>query len=79
MCGNIAGLRKKFGYEGIDLLIVENNCGGIWKIRQKHIGDGIFRIKTKENLMPIHYQDVTPAQRAILDRIFKQIRLNVET
>ena len=69
-------LRQKFGYDDIDLLIVENGVRTMWRYKKQSVAHGITRIKTKVFLMPIHYADVTPAQFKILDKIFHQIRCN---
>ncbi len=71
----ISKLRKKFGYDDIDLLIIENGIRTIWRIKRQKVAPGITRIKTRRFLMPTHYTSTSPRQFKILDKIFKKIRV----
>ena len=68
-------LRQKFGYNDIDLLIIENLAHTFLNLRWHKIGRGITLAKTKFDLMPPHFQDTTPEQFKILDKIFLRIRV----
>ncbi len=68
-------LRQKFGYNDIDLLIIENLAHTFLNLRWHKIGRGITLAETKFDLMPPHFQDTTPEQFKILDKIFLRIRV----
>lgn len=69
-------LRQKFGYDDIDILVVENGVRTIWNLRRVWLGRGITKFKTRKFLMPVHYTDTTPEQYAVLDKIFSHIRVS---
>lgn len=68
-------IRDKFGYDDIDLLIIENGIRTFWRFRKQKISNGITRIKIRKFLMPAHYSDTSPEQFELLDRVFKNIRV----
>lgn len=72
-------LRHKFGYNDIDLLIIENGIRTFWRYKQQNIANGITRIKVRKFLMPAHYTDTTPEQFKWLDKIFNQIQVQKDT
>ncbi len=71
-------LRKKFGYDDIDLLIIENGICTLWPFRQRQIAPGITRIRVRRFLMPMHYKDTSPEQFKVLDKIFKQVKVRTD-
>ncbi len=66
-------LRRKFGYNDIDFLIIENGVRTIWNLRKTRGGSGVYLVRTKTQLMPKHFNDTTPEMRKVLDKIFKPI------
>ena len=75
LCWAITELRKKYGYDDIDLLGVENGIKTLWRCHQSQIMDGVTKIKARRFLMPTHYKDTTPEQFEILDKIFSSIKV----
>jgi hypothetical protein len=71
--GKLNQLRQKFGYDEIDLLVIENGVKTMWNLRRSQKGMGLFFIRTRTNLMPKHFADTTPEMRKVLDKIFKPI------
>lgn len=71
----IRELRKKYGYDDIDLLIIENGIKTLLPYRRQKIMNGVTRIKIRKFLMPAHYDDTTQDQFKILDKVFMPIKV----